>query len=194
MIKISLVDFLKLSKDDISGKVLCFTTDTVWGVGVVVDYNLSSGLNKIYQMKKRDLNKPLAVLTSNIEEIKKHVIYDQDIEDVMNKWPGALTIIFKKKDDFFNELTDFDTIALRIPNNHVSLSILDYLGFIATTSVNLSNSEPLNNKEDIEKYFSEYIDYLIVDETHLSKVSSTIVDVTNKPFKVIRSGDIKINV
>ena len=194
MIKISLVDFLKLSKDDISGKVLCFTTDTVWGVGVVVDNNLSIGLNKIYQMKKRDLNKPLAVLASNIEEIKKHVVYDQDIEDVMNKWPGALTIIFEKKDDFFNELTDFDTIALRIPNNHVSLSILDYLGFIATTSVNLSNSEPLNNKEDIEKYFSEYIDYLIVDETSLSKVSSTIVDVTNKPFKVIRSGDIKINV
>ena len=175
MIKISLVDFLKLSKDDISGKVLCFTTDTVWGVGVVVDNNLSSGLNKIYQMKKRDLNKPLAVLTSNLEEIKKHVVYDQDIEDVMNKWPGALTIIFKKKDDFFNELTDFDTIALRIPNNHVSLSILDYLGFIATTSVNLSNSEPLNNKDDIEKYFSEYIDYLIVDETSLSKVSYTLV-------------------
>ena len=29
----------------------------------------------------------------------------------MNKWPGALTIIFKKKGDFFNQLTDFDTIA-----------------------------------------------------------------------------------
>ena len=38
-------------------------------------------------------------------------------------------MIFKKNDDFFDELTDINTIALRIPNNFVSLSILDYLGF-----------------------------------------------------------------
>lgn len=194
MIKLCVNEFLNISKEELSGKVICFTTDTVWGVGVLVDDNIEVGLNKIYKMKKRDLNKPLAVLGSSIDEIKKHVVYDEIVESIMSNWPGALTIIFKKKDSFFDKLTSLDTIGLRIPNNEVSLKVLKHLRFVATTSVNLSNSEPLNDPLEIEKYFSEYIDYLITDETINSLVSSTIVDVSSNPFKVIRSGDIFINV
>ena len=55
---------------------------------------------------------------------------------------------------------------------------------MATTSVNISGSAPLNNIEDIKKYFSDEIDYLVIEEEKTSNVSSTVVDVTNDNIKV----------
>lgn len=193
MIKLTLNELLKMDKDAFFGKVLCFTTDTVWGVGCVIGKDFKKGLEKIYTMKERDLNKPLAVLAPSVEEVQKHVeITDNHIYDLMSKWPGALTLVFKKSDNFFDEVTKLSSIGLRIPNSKVALQILNHLGFIATTSVNYSGSMPLNSKEEIEKYFASSIDYLVTDEEAQSKTSSTVVDVTTPDFKVLRQGDIRI--
>ena len=52
---------------------------------------------------------------------------------------------------------------------------------------------PLNNINDIEREFNNKIDYLVIDECKLSKVSSTVVDATGDCIKIIRQGDIKLN-
>ena len=44
-----LIDFLKLNKEDLKGKIICFPTDTVYGVGCL--YNDYDATLKIYQMK-----------------------------------------------------------------------------------------------------------------------------------------------
>lgn len=192
MIKLTKDEFLKINKSTLSGKVLCFVTDTVWGVGVMVDENIKSGINKIYQMKKRDFNKPLAVLVDKIDEFIDHVIINQNAFSLFDKWPGALTLIFKKKDDFFNCVTNNDTIGIRIPNCTITLDILKHIGPCATTSVNITSEEPLNDPKKIEKYFSDFIDYLIIDEYYISTNSSTVVDVSCENIKILRVGDIKI--
>ena len=195
MIKSSLDQFLKLPKNTLSGKTICFITDTVWGVGVMVDSNVEVGINKIYKLKQRDENKPIAVLVSNVDDALKHVeITSKDIYNLVKLWPGALTLIFKKSDDFYDGVTKFDTIGIRVPDSNVSKKLLDFLGPVATTSVNISGSESLNSIEDIEKNFHDKIDYLITDTNPLSKVSSTVVDVTSDTIKVLRLGSIKINV
>lgn len=193
MIKLSVNELLQMDKEVFYGKVLCFITDTVWGVGAVLGKDFVAAKEKIYSLKERDFNKPLAVLAPNVDEILKHVqINNNHIYDLMKLWPGALTLVFKKSDDYFDEVTPLDTIGLRIPNSSVALKILAHLGFIATTSVNYSGSAPLNSKEEIEKYFANSIDYLVTDEEPQSKTSSTVVDVTDVEFKILRSGDIKI--
>jgi L-threonylcarbamoyladenylate synthase len=195
MIKISLKKLLEMTKDTFSGKTIAFITDTVWGVGTLVDNNVLEGINKIYSFKKRDLNKPLAVLVSSIDEALAHVeINNEHIYDLVKLWPGALTLIFKKSDCYYDEVTGVDTIGIRIPNSHVAKKILEHLGPIATTSINISGEDSLNSIEDIENQFSDSIDYLVTDTHELSKTSSTVVDVSCSVIKIIRSGDIKINV
>lgn len=186
------VTLKQLLNKDIKGKVICFPTDTVYGVGALI--NDEEGINKIYHLKHRDTSKPLAVLTGtrNIEE------YVIDINDkakqLMDKyWPGALTLIFKKSNLISDKVTsNFDTVGLRMPNSNIALQILNHFGLMATTSVNISGSAPLNNIEDIKKYFYDEIDYLVIDEEKTSNVSSTVIDVTNDNIKILRQGDIII--
>lgn len=192
MIKITVKELIKLTKEDIKGKVIVFPTDTVYGIGSMIDDK--EGVSKIYNLKHRDKNKPLANLAYSSEQIKEYVnIPNPKTLELMKLWPGALTIIFNKKHIYNNELP---TIAFRIPNSNTALTILKHFGVMAVTSMNLSGSEPLNNIDDIIKNFENEIDYLVIDEEKHSNISSTIIDVTKDPFVVLRKGEIlkEINV
>ncbi len=192
MIKITVEELIKLNKEDIKGKVIVFPTDTVYGIGSMIDDQ--EGVSKIYNLKHRDKNKPLANLAYSSEQIEEYVnITNPKIKELMKHWPGALTIIFNKKHIYNNELP---TIAFRIPNSNVALTILKRFGVMSVTSMNLSGSEPLNNLDDIIKNFESEIDYLVTNEEKHSNISSTIIDVTKEPFVVLRKGEIlkKINV
>ena len=192
MIKITVEELIKLTKEDIKGKVIVFPTDTVYGIGSMIDDQ--EGVSKIYNLKHRDKNKPLANLAYSSEQIEEYVnITNPKIKELMKHWPGALTIIFNKKHIYNNELP---TIAFRIPNSNVALTILKRFGVMSVTSMNLSGSEPLNNLYDIIKNFESEIDYLVTNEEKHSNISSTIIDVTKEPFVVLRKGEIlkEINV
>ena len=185
---ISLEELLQLDPADLQEKVVVFPTDTVYGIGTIwTDY---VGIEKIYDIKKRDGRKPLAVLAYSFEQIKDYIeIVNNSTIDLVNKyWPGAVTFIFKKKVNFDYPL---ETIAFRIPNSTTALEILRKFGPLATTSVNLSGEEPINNPTDIEKKFPN-IDYIVSDKEEFSSVSSTIVDLTTKEIKILRQGEIKI--
>lgn len=188
-------ELLKLTKEDLCNKIVCFPTDTVYGVGCLM--NDEVGVNKIYALKHRDKNKPLAILAYNIEQILPYI--EKPSEEVMalmkKYWPGALTIIFNKNKTCKNIINqEFQTIGFRIPNSKIALDILQKFGVMATTSINLSGSAPLNNLNLIKQEFGNEIDYLIEDLEVTSNVSSTVIDATQKPFKVLREGNIKIDV
>lgn len=194
MIKIRVDELIKLPVSDIIGKVIVFPTDTVYGIGALC--NDLEGIKKIYDLKHRDKSKPLACLASSIEDVLSVVnINNTRTSEFMEHWPGALTLIFEKKD---KKLIDesLSTIAFRIPNSNVALKVLKHFGIMAVTSMNISGSLPLNDLKSIEENFGEEIDYLVIDEENLSTVSSTILDVSTSIVKVLRKGDLleKLNV
>ena len=184
----NLNEFLKVKKEDLKGKVIVFPTDTVYGIGTGwLDFE---GIEKIYELKKRDGRKPLAILAYSFDQIKEYIdiVNDKTFKLVNKYWPGAVTFIFKKKESFKYPL---DTIAFRVPNSKIALEILKEFGPLATTSVNLSGEEPINDVDEIINKFNN-IDYIITDKEEFSSVSSTIVDLTTKDIKIIRQGEIKI--
>ena len=192
MIKLTIKELLKMSPQDLSGKIISFATDTVFGVGLMYDENFKASEEKIYQMKERDINKPLAILTSSFDDVKEHLLLTDEILQITKYWPGALTIIFKTKDNYFDNLTSNHSVGVRIPNSKCALSILKHLGMMAVTSVNISGEAPLNDAISIEQAFSPYIDYLVTDEESSSNTSSTVIDARNTPYQVLRQGDLKI--
>lgn len=187
MERIKLVDFLKFKKEDLIGKVICFPTDTVYGMGAMI--NDFEAIEKIFQIKGRDFIKPLANLIGNVDDIDEFVINRSNfVNDIIKTyWPGPLTIIFNKRKEV-NIKNNFNTISFRMPNSLISLSILKQFGPFATTSVNKSGGRELSNILDIESEFKDDINYIIVDKATLSKVPSTVIDITNDTIEVIRKG------
>lgn len=186
-------DFLKLNKEDLKGKIVCFSTDTVFGVGALM--NDVVAVKKIYALKHRDFNKPLAILASKVEDILPYIdSFPKEVKELMDKyWPGALTIIFNKNKNTENKVNEeFKTVGFRIPASNIALDILEKFGPMATTSINLSGEAPLNDYKSIVDAFGDKIDYIIEDTEPSINVSSTVVDASTDNWKILREGSVKI--
>ena len=182
---ISLEKLLDLNLKD---EVIVFQTDTVYGVGCLI--NSEIGVNKIYEIKKREKRNPLAVLCSSVEQVKELVEkFELGEKHALLFWPGALTLIFPKKDLIGDFITSgLGTVGVRIPKDKTALRILEKFGPMAVTSLNLSSEPPILKYQDT-LVFDNDVDF-IVEGTDLSSVSSTVYDVVSQ--KVLRQGTIKI--
>ena len=177
------------------GSVGVFPTDTVYGIGCDA-LNLQA-LEKLFNIKHRPLDKPINILVSNIDMVKKFTNNINNIEQKLmeNFWPGALTIIFDKSNIVPGLLTSgLDTVGIRMPNNDICLDIIDKLGTpIAMSSANISNELPDNNIENLLRDFESKVSFIINSGSLKSCTPSTIVKVENNNIKLIRKGKIALN-
>ena len=175
--------------------VIIFPTDTVYGIAC--NCFSEKAIKKIFDIKKRPENKPINVLSNNLDKIKlvSRNINEKE-EFLINKYmPGALTIILDKNEKVSDILTTgLDTIGVRIPKNNISLRILENVSYpLATTSANISGDSAGIKISDFLKEFDGVVDAIIDGgETDL-KVASTIVRVeSGNKLKIIREGTLKI--
>lgn len=174
------------------GGIGIFQTDTVYGIGC--DYSNINAINKLYLSKKRDINKPINILVSNMEMVNKFVKNINLIEQKLIEcfWPGALTIIFNKTDLIPDILTaGLSTVGIRIPNNKMCLELINSFGApIATSSANLSDENPaLYVSDNLKHDFNNIVDF-IIDSGKTNGKPSTIVRVDNNEIKILRNGSI----
>lgn len=175
--------------------VIIFPTDTVYGIAC--NCFSEKAIKKIFDIKKRPENKPINVLSNNLDKIK---LVSRNINEkekfLIDKYmPGALTIILDKNEKVLDILTaGLDTIGVRIPKNNISLRILENVSYpLATTSANISGDSAGIKITDFLKEFDGVVDAIIDGgETDL-KVASTIVRVeSDNKLKIIREGTLKI--
>ena len=183
-----IINIEKLLKIDLKDEIIVFQTDTVYGVGCLI--NSEVGINKIYELKHREKRFPLAVLCSSIDQVKNIVEkFELGEEYALKHWPGALTLVYPKKNIIGDYITSgLTTVGVRIPNDKNALKILEKNGPMAVTSLNLSSQPPILKFEETIS-FIENVDY-IVKGTNLSSISSTVYDVINKI--ILRQGTIEI--
>lgn len=177
----------------LKNKLIAFPTDTVYGVGALISDRKS--INRIYELKERDLDKPLAVLVGSLEDAIELVEYlpKKAAELIIKYWPGALTIICKKNSSVPSVLNPkFDTIGIRMPNNKIALEILQKFGPLATTSINHSGDISLNDYNEIKELYNEKIDYIFENDEESSNVSSTVIEIKGDEIIVLRQGNIEI--
>ena len=174
------------------GGIVIFPTETVYGIGV-------NGLNetaikKLYEVKQRQINKPISLLVNSIEMIEKVAKDITEIEyDLIKKFlPGPLTIVLKKKDIVPDIVTaGFDTVGIRMPENEIAQKLVEYAGVpIATPSANISGKPSGTNLKEIMKDFNNKVDYFIDGGVSKIGVASTIVQVINGNPYILRKGKI----
>ena len=187
------INYTKNDLDTIASKLLnkeliAFPTDTVFGLACVMD---EQAIKKVYEAKGRDFNKPLPVMCSNIEMIEEIAYVDEKTKKIINKFmPGALTIVFKKKENVAEYVTQGkQTIGIRVPDDEWIIKLIKKIGKpIMVTSANISNSGSLLKWEVVYEQMKNQIDGIVCEDARGDK-SSTIIDVSDG-LKLLREGPI----
>ncbi len=180
------IDFLQ------KGKVICFATDTVYGVAV--DATNSKAVDGLYKLKKRDKNKPIAIFLKNLESAKKLFIFNDLASEIVEKYmPGDITVILKTT-DFAKKIlaknlnnNDNNFIGFRIIDSYFVQKLFEkYNGILAVSSANEASQNPCISASLIKKNLKN-LDLLIVGKK-TSKLSSTIVKIVDDELTLIRQG------
>ena len=171
------------------GGIAIFPTDTVYGIGCD-PYNEKS-VEKIYEIKSRDITKQVPVLAYSIETASKVCHIDKFTKKIAQKfWPGPLTIILKVTDENLKRAMRLkDKIAIRVPNHKCTLKLLEKCDFLVGTSANISGCSPHTDPDECFKNLQNQ-DIFINGGTIASKTVSTIIEIENEEIKIIREGSL----
>ncbi|WNY27674.1 L-threonylcarbamoyladenylate synthase [Methanolapillus ohkumae] len=177
-----------------AGKVVAFPTDTVYGLGASV-FN-SEAVEKIYQIKERPSEKPLSVLIGSAKEMDNVAAKIPNAAVLLAKtfWPGPLTIILNKNSKIPDTVTrSKKTIGLRVPNHPVALALIQKAGPLACPSANISGKTDPTSAQDVLADLDGKIDLLIDGGETKIQIPSTIIDMTENPPKILRTGGLSID-
>lgn len=174
--------------------VVAIPTETVYGLAGNI-YS-EKAIRKIFEVKQRPLFNPLIVHLHSTEQLKE-IVSDFPVKAQLlakSFWPGPLTLILKKKPNIPDLITaGKDTVAVRIPNHPVTLSLLKKLSFpLAAPSANPFNRISPTNAAHVENYFKDTIQMVLEGGTCKNGIESTIVGFENDEPILYRLGSISI--
>lgn len=171
------------------GGIICFPTETV--LALACDATNLAAINKIYQIKARDRNKPLSVLVQDLENAKRYVQINDSLVPLINKFsPGPITYVLPNK-----ALPHCpEAVGIRIPDHPTAQLILkSYSNPLIGTSVNISGEASAIAISEIPEKLKDSIDLIIeaIDAGYASGTPSTVLDLS-KPGEatVLREGKI----
>ncbi len=176
--------------------VIAFVTDTVWGLGCLP--TSEKAVKKIYEIKKREAQKPLILMSNEVYHLLNYVQIIPKIGQKLVKkyFPGALTLVTTKSDATPYYITsNMETVGIRVPDNEVFKEICEIAPghVLATTSANLSHQPSAKTYEQALGNMGCLADLVIEDYGYYCKgLESTVVGVFNDDMKIFRQGAIKI--
>jgi len=174
------------------GGVVAFPTETVYALGA--DAMNKDAVKKIFRLKKREANKPIAIFLSKPEELSKFVkvITSPAKRLIKYFWPGPLTLIFKSKPGKLIYLTGKEEkIGIRVSSSKTVQSLLRQTKTpLTATSANLSGLKGSLSAFEVLKGFSGKIALVLDGGPSEEAAPSSVVDVCGDTPILIREGRI----
>ena len=172
-----------------NGGLVVFPTDTVYGLGC--DPRNVKAIEAIFRIKKRNESKQLPILVYSKDEVSKIAVFDDISNKIADKfWPGQLTLVLKLKDNEIKSAMNMnDKVAVRVPNHPCVLALLKECKLIVGTSANFSGHPAFSDSKKVQENFSGY-DVFLDGGTISNSTSSTIVEVKDGTWKILRQGKI----
>ena len=172
--------------------VIAYVTDTVWGLGCLP--NREKAVKKIYEIKKREAQKPLILMSNGVYNLLEYVKPIPKIgqELIKKHFPGALTVVTYKSDNTPYYITSgMETVGIRVPNNTIFQEICSFIPghVLATTSANLSHQPSAKTYEQACANMTGLADMIIPDFNHTAQgLESTVVGVMDNDLHIFRQG------
>lgn len=170
------------------GAVIAYPTDTMYGIGC--DIFNQKAVKRIFQLKKRDKDKPFSFICSSLKDVSQYCFLSNSAYRLMKKClPGPYTFILPAMKIVPKiMLTRQKTVGIRVPDNRICQQIVDTLGNpILTTSANLEEESYLAEAFEVEERIGNRID-LIIDGEPISPAPSSVVSLVGEEPLVLRVG------
>jgi len=159
--------------------VVVFPTDTVYGIGCILD---QEAIPKLYQIKNRPLNQPTAILMNKND-------IPESLQKEYKKYPaGSVTIITDAKKyniNFPKVLLKDNKIGVRIPNDVWLEKLINEVGPIVASSANQAGENTPEKFSDVSSKLLKQVDLVVKSDIISVQTPSTIYDVETK--KIIRN-------
>ena len=181
-----------------NGGVIAYVTDTVWGLGCLPENE--KAVKKIYEIKKREAQKPLILMSNEVYNLLNYVKPIPKVGQQLIKkyFPGALTIVTEKNENTPDYITsNMSTVGIRVPDNEVFKRICEIIPnhVLATTSANLSHQPSAKTYEQAVENMTGLADLIIEDYGHPAKgLESTVAGVMGNELRIFRQGQIVIDI
>lgn len=175
------------------GGVVSLPTETVYSLSA----NAQDGaaVERIYQLKGRRKENPLALLVGSVAMAMKMVEFNNYAEKLAQEFfPGPLTLVLPKKNNIaissvVNE--GLSSLAVRMPLHKTTLEILNSVDFpVVGTSANPSGEPPATNQLQVRGYFGNKVDLIIDGGQAALGIASTIINLTGEVPSILREGSI----
>jgi len=167
----------------ISGGVVVFPTETVYGIGC--KYGDKKAQQRIYKIKSRPADKSLQVLIDNAQRLNDFdMVLPERAKPVIDKFtPGAMTFILASAT---GEKTGF-----RIPDSEELKDLITAAGgALEASSANISGETPPVDFSQINPDIIKQVDLAIDGGKCTGGKESTVVDLSVSPPIILRKGAI----
>jgi len=188
-------DWLNIQPALEAGDVVLLPTETVYGLAARAD--MAEAISKIYAIKGRHFDKPLAVCVRDIEQAKTLAYFDDTSARLAAAhWPGPLTLVLDVRTEtkldprVTGKMNNTHTIALRCPDALWRSSIDVPLGL---TSANRSRQPDCIEYKDAMNELGDEVAASLAAEAPLSGKPSTIIRVENGKLSILRQGALEIS-
>jgi len=180
-----------------NGGVCCIPTDTVYCLATKA--NNPEGIRRIYDIKNRPSEKPLSLWVSSLDDIKavgpEGPGWSAKLFAFMDEiWPGSVSLVVSRG-EWLNRfgvgssadlIGTADSIALRVPNSTLTVSLLKLTGPLAITSANPSGACDCTHHNKVDDIIASKIDFILADGPSPMTIASSVIDVreldSNKIF------------
>ena len=159
----------------LEGKVGLVPTETV--VGLVAG---EAGLSRLFGIKGRDPDKPIAFLCASVEEAFALARNVPPLARLLAErfWPGPLTLVLDAR---------YGTVGVRVPAHPVVQTILaEYGGPLHASSANLSGEPAPHDLEDVDPRVSAVVGFAVRGQPG-SGEASAVVDLSGGKMRLVRA-------
>jgi L-threonylcarbamoyladenylate synthase len=160
------------------GSVVVMPTDTLYGI---VGSALNKGtVERIYELRKRNSEKPCIILISGIEELQKFSItltseQKMELEKMWSPDSEPTSVVLDCPDEKFTYLhRGTNTLAFRVPASNELRNLLHNSGPLIAPSANIEGQNPSKNIKAASAYFGEKVD-LYVDGGGVEGKASRVI-------------------
>lgn len=172
--------------------LILYPTDTFYGLGV--NCFSEKGIQRIYDLKKREASKPLLLVVSSIHMLEEVAA---EIPPVFNRlsaefWPGPLTMIFPASPKLPEALLgESRSVAVRLPAFAWLTALVEQAGFpITATSANPAGGSEIDHAAEAVRIFEGKVDLIVDAGKTAGGQPSTVLDLTRAKPEVLREGGV----
>ncbi|WP_029088851.1 L-threonylcarbamoyladenylate synthase [Brevibacterium album] len=173
------------------GELLVIPTDTVYGIAA--DAFSPAAVAALLAAKGRGRDMPPPVLVKDPQVVMALAEgVDARITALTEAfWPGPLTLICHAQPMLDWDLGDAQgTVALRMPDDADALALLGETGPLAVSSANTHGEPAAETAEQASAMLGESVSVYLDAGPRSGQGSSTIVDMTVDPPRIVRAGPI----